>query len=163
MSDRAEVEAVARQVAAQILVRPDWVRGVDYMCQPLRRIAEAGPRETVAAIAVRAETILRDIAAADPLTIARRYYDLLPRQPDHPLTGAVIAALSDAPTVMRMLRACGADLAVRKDDSGENFLAIHDLSGAVDMGDAFKTALMTAMTWAATAGPRPQGDLHTVH
>ena len=163
MAEGSEMEEMARRVAAQVLVRPDWAHEVERACLPLRRIAEDCRSQGVGAIAARAETILRDIAAADPLTVARRYYDLLPRQPDHPLTSAVIAALSDGAKVMRMLRDCGADIAMRKDDTGDNYLAIHDLSRTADMGDAFKTALMTAMTWAATEGPKPRGELHLIH
>jgi len=169
MTETPNIEAVARQLAGQFLLARDWRAKLGRSVLMLDRLdceTFAGgiySAKTVQAMAWRAAEILFEIAVADPLTVARLYFDLLPRRPEHPLTAAVIAALSDGPTVVKLLRAHGMALDVRKDESGSSFLTIHDMGVSHDLADPFKDAIRKAMDWSAMTGPQPQGGLHSIH
>lgn len=169
MSMRADQETLARALAAQVLRAEDWVERLEGICLAMRVAAERVPAhsphtpETMRAVAARAEAILRQIANADPLTIGRLYFDLLPRDPDHPLTKSVVAAFSDGRAVIRMLRDSGTRLDIQKDDTGENFVTIHDIKQAKGLGNGLKNAIIRAMALTAEMGCPPQGDLHRLH
>lgn len=169
MTKPAQVEALSRALAARVLKEPDWSERLDPICLAIR---DAGNRsvpgaalslKTAQAVAARAEAILRDINALDPLSIGQRYFDLLPRQDSHPLTAAVIAALNDGPAVIRMLRACGTEVAILKDDAGTSFIEINDLHRAPDLGEGMKAAIRNALAVTAEISQQPQGALHQLH
>ena len=169
MTSASEIETVSRQLAAHFLLAPDWQARLGHAIQTLHRIdartfaGGAHSPETIQGIVRRTLDILFEIAAADPLTVARLYFDLLPRVPGHPLTAAVIGALSNGAAVLNLLRGYGAELDVLKDDVGASFIALHDLEQSHGMTDGFKDAIRKAMDWACAAGPHPQGGLHRIH
>lgn len=169
MSTQANEELLSRALVAQVLRAADWHERLDQICANIQRAGEntpaaaANPPATMRRVATRAQDILREIAASDALTVGRLYFDLLPRDPQHPLTNAVIAALSDRRAVVRMLRECGTKVDVRKDEEGVDYLTIHDVEHADGLGDGFKRAIQTAMTLSTELGRRPHGDLLPIH
>jgi|GEM_PF-1955496 hypothetical protein len=169
MSTHADEEILARALAAQVLKAPDWAARLDAICSAMREAAGRAstpaphtPR-TLRRVAIRAETILRHIARSDALTVGRLYFDLLPRDPAHPLSAAVVAALSDGRAVIRMLRESGTRFDVHKDGTGANYITVHDLDHAGGLGDGFKTAIIRALALTAHVGSPPQGGLHRIH
>lgn len=169
MDKQADREALARALAAQVLKAPAWAERLDTICQNMALAADRPVPGAVhapafmRAVAERAEAILRHIAQADPLTVGRLYFDLLPRDPNHWLTARVMAAFHDGPAVLRMLKDHGTRLELLKDDSGENYLAIHDLGQASGLSDGFKVAIIRALAMTAHLGQPPKGELHSVH
>lgn len=154
------VEMMARQVVATLLRNPRWQERLDPVCQSLHEdAARAHPRRIMQAVAVRAENMLRHIAQGDYVAIGRLYFDILPGA-GHPLTEAVIEALSQPESALRLLRESGLEPTLRKDGTGASFLEIdvpdfdHDLCGAT------REAIIEAMT---TVGEEPSGPLHTLH
>lgn len=161
MPRKDTIETLARNLAAIVLHDPAWNTRLDDLCTSLHRAAaHIKPNGHMAAVVRRAETILREIAASDPATIGRRYFDLLPRQPEHPLTAAVVQALSDRATVLSMLRDAGVAPRLLKDDDGTTFIVLDGLDDAHDLSDGMKRAILEAMT--ADALP-PRGGLHVLH
>lgn len=164
-----DTEMLARILAARMLRAPDWADRLDEVCRGLHDAAEhpaaPGPHapETLRAIAARAEAILRHIAASDALTVGRLYFDLLPRDPAHPLAAAVTAALGDGRAVLRMLRDSGLRLDVRKDDAGTSFVTIHDMERAQGLSDGFRAAILEALALTAQLAAPPRGRLHPIH
>lgn len=154
------VEVMARQVAAAVLRNLRWRQRLDETCQSLHADAAlATPRQTMVSVAKRAEAILRHIAQADPISIGRLYFDILPPQP-HPLTVAVISALSQPEAVVQMLRDAGMAPQLRKDGSGASFIEIEAPDDHHQMSPATRAAITSAMT---SVGEEPQGALRTIH
>lgn len=155
------IEDLARNLASIVLHDSAWDRRLDDLCAALRRAANhIKPGGHMAAVVSRAETILRQIAVSDPVTVGRLYFDLLPRQPDHPLTAAVIKALSDRDTVLAMLREAGVAPRLLKDDCGTTYIVLEGLDDANALSNGMKRAIVEAMTAEA---PPPRGGLHTMH
>lgn len=168
MTHSSDIETIARQLAAHFLMAPDWKTRLDGAVQTLQRIdAQIFARgiytpEIIQAMVCRTTEILFEIAASEPLTVARLYFDLLPRQPDHPLTASVIAALSDGPALVRLLRSHGITLEMTKDEAGSNFIILYGMDGTHDMAASFMGAVQKA--WVdAEVGPQPQGGLYRIH
>lgn len=161
MSRREEIETLARNLASVVLGDPEWREGLDDRCAALVEAAgKIRPVRKMTAVATRAGAILRHIAAADVLTIGRLYFDLLPRDGDHPLTRAVMQALRDRRAVLDMLRAAGMQPRLLKDEDGTTFIVLDGLDDAADVSDTMKAAIRAAM--GAPAEP-PRGVLHAVH
>lgn len=155
------VETLARNLVSVVLRTGDWADRLDDRLAALHRAARRiRPDGHMAAAVRRAEAILRDMVRLDAATIGRLYFDLLPRQPDHPLTAAVAAALSDRDVVLAMLRAAGISPRLLKDGDGTTFIVLEGLDEAEALSDGMKEAIRAAMTVAA---PAPRGGLHTVH
>lgn len=155
------VETLARNLVTLVLHESDWAERLDDLFAALHRAAaRIQPPSRMVAVVRRAETILRDIAELDAASIGRLYFDLLPRRPDHPLTAAVIAALSDRETVLSMLREAGISPRLLKDDDGTTFIVLDGLDAAKQLSDGMREAIRVAMT--VPVGP-PQGGLHTLH
>lgn len=155
------VEQLARNLASIVLHDPAWEGRLEGLCETLHRAAaHIKPMGIMAAVVRRAETILRQISAADPVTVGRLYFDLLPREVTHPLTAAVVRALSDRDTVLAMLRDAGVSARLLKDDSGITFIILDGLDRARDLSEGMKQAILEAMTAEA---PPPRGGLHAVH
>lgn len=168
MTQSSDIEIIARQLAAHFLTAPDWKERLSGAVENLKRIdAEVFAKgaytpEVIQTMVSRTAEILFDIAVSEPLSIARLYFDLLPRQPDHPLTASVIAALSDGPALVRLLRSHGTNLEMLKDDSGATFITLNGMEQTHQMSDSFKSAVQKA--WVdASIGPQPQGGLHRIH
>ena len=160
MAYRDEVEAMARQLVRVILRNPRWDDRLDDLCHSLRvDAAEASPRQTMIAVAARAETMLRHIAQGDYVAIGRLYFDLLP-EIGHPLTDAVIAALSQPAAALRLMRESGLEPQVRKDESGTSFIEIEVPDHSHALCDATRDAITAAMT---SVGEEPLGALRTIH
>lgn len=160
MAHYDKVEQMARQVVAILLRNPRWDARLDALCQSLHDdAAKATPKRTMMAVAARAETMLRHIAQGDYVAIGRLYFDILPAA-GHPLTDAVIKALSQPDAALRMMREAGLHPQVRKDDTGTNFLEIDVPDFGHDMCAATRQAVTAAMT---TVGEEPTGALRTVH
>lgn len=155
------VERLAKQLAAQILRDPHWDRHLDQLCQMMHADARMGkPRRTLTRAALRAEAILRHIAEAEPATIGRLYFDLMPSQPGHPLTNAVAEALATPETALRMLRDAGLNPQVLKDGNGENYIQIDTPDRTHALCEAARAAIVAAMT----GGRRPPvGRLVAIH
>lgn len=168
MTQSSDIETIARQLAAHFLVAPDWKARLGGAVQTLQRIdAQTFARgaytpEIIQAMVSRTAEILFNIAVSEPLTVARLYFDLLPRQPGHPLTASVIAALSDGAALVRLLRSHGINLEMAKDEAGSTFITLHGTDQARDMANSFKEAIQKAWVDAAVE-PRPQGGLYRVH
>lgn len=161
MSRHDEIEALARNLASIVLYDADWQDRLDERCTSLGHAAtQIKPVRKMTAVVARAEGILRHIAQADALTIGRLYFDLLPRNPTHPLTEAVLAALQDRKAVLDMLRAAGMQPRLLKDETGTTFIVLDGLDDASDLSDTMKAAIRAAMT--APAEP-PRGGLHAMH
>lgn len=161
MRTRDDVEGMARKLAAVVLQDEDWQQRLDELCAALARAAaHLRPARRMSAVVARAEAILRHITDADLVTIGRLYFDLLPRRPDHPLTQAVVTALSDRNAVLAMLRAAGMQPRLLKDEDGDTFIVLDGLDEAHDLSDGMKAAIRAAMT--APAEP-PRGGLHVMH
>lgn len=160
MARHDQVENMARHVVAAILRNPRWDDRLDELCASLHAdAAQATPRGVMVAVAVRAETMLRHIAQADPVAIGRLYFDVLPAA-GHPLTDRVIDALSQPEGALRLLRDCGLEPTLRKDDSGASFLEIDVPDRLAPVCDATRDAIVAAMT---TIGDEPVGALRTLH
>ena len=155
------VENLARNLVCIVLREGDWAERLDDLFAALHRAAHRiRPAGIMASVVRRAESILRDMTRMDAASIGRLYFDLLPRQAEHPLTAAVIAALSDRDTVLSMLREAGISPRLLKDDDGTTFIVLDGLDEAEDLSDGMKEAIRAAMTVPA---PTPQGGLHTLH
>lgn len=169
MTKASDIETVARQLASHFLLEPDWRSRLGGSVATLQRIdpqsfaGGAYAPETVQTIIDRTAEILFHIALSDPLTVARLYFDLLPRLPNHPLTSSVITALSDGRAVLELLRRHGAEFQIRRDDTGASFITVHGMDRVRGMDDSFKGAIRTAMDWADAVGPHAQGGLHWIH
>lgn len=161
MTRKDTIEALARNLTTIVLHDPAWNARLDDLCGALHRAAgHIKPAGHMLAVVRRAEAILRQIAQSDPATVGRLYFDLLPRQPDHPLTAAVVAALSDRATVLTMLRDAGVRPRLFKDEDGTTFIVLEGLDQARDLSPGMKDAIVAAMT--AEALP-PRGGLHAMH
>jgi len=154
------VEIMARQLVGVILRNPRWNDGLDDLCRTLHvDAAKASPRQTMIAVAARAETMLRHIALGDYVAIGRLYFDLLP-EIGHPLTDAVITALSQPASALRLMRESGLEPQLRKDENGTTFIEIEVPDHSHALCDATRNAIATAMT---SVGEDPQGALRTIH
>ncbi|MCR6631220.1 MAG: hypothetical protein NVV74_14880 [Magnetospirillum sp.] len=161
MSSAESVEGLARKLASIVLRQEDWRERLDGLCAALAAAAgRVRSARRMVAVVARAEAILRHVAVADAATIGRLYFDLLPRQPGHPLTEAVIAALSDRGAVLDMLRAAGMRPRLLKDGDGTTFLVIDGLDEAAALSDGMKAAIRAAM---AADAPPPHGPLQVMH
>lgn len=161
MSGYDDMEDLARNLAAMVLHEPCWRDHLDERCAALARAAaRIRPVRKMRAVVKRAEAILRHVAEADAATVGRLYFDLLPRDCAHPLTRAVMAALSDRRQVMDMLRAAGMRPRLMKDEDGTTFLVLDGLDEATALSDGMKAAIRAAMI--TPAGP-PRGGLHVMH
>ncbi|MGE5515016.1 MAG: hypothetical protein ACM31D_04260 [Bacteroidota bacterium] len=161
MTQRDDTESLARNLASIVLHDPQWRDSLDERCAALVNAASRiKPVRKMTAVVKRAEAILRHVAEADALTIGRLYFDLLPRTPGHPLTEAVLAALSDRRAVLGMLREAGMQPRLLKDEAGTTFIVLDGLDDAPDMSDTMKAAIRAAMTAPAEA---PRGGLHAMH
>ena len=160
MAHRDNVETMARHLVAIVLRNPRWDSRLDELCLSLREDARrASPRPAMMAVAARAETMLRHIAQRDYVAIGRLYFDLLPAA-GHPLTEAVILALSQPAGALRLLREAGLEPSLRKDATGASFLEVEIPDRAADICDTTRDAIVEAMT---SGGEAPQGALHTLH
>lgn len=163
------IETYARRLVGGYLTRHDWLDGMPSFCRVLRTVSPDSlindhlTRQQAQLVLLRAEQILHDMADLDPLTIAQRYFDLLPRQADHPLTQAVMQSLSHGPSVLELLRRCGVQVELCKDQDGENFLILPALDDCSALGDGLKQAMGAALSAARAVGPAPAGGLYSIH
>lgn len=155
------IEEMARQLAAYCLRDPRWEDRLEEICRTLRADAlRAEPRRPMIAVAARAEAMLRHIFHCDPVSIGRLYFDLLPRQPGHPLTERVIAALADPANAIALLRDAGLHPRVGKDDDGTSVIEISLPEETPALCDAARDAIVTALLAGETA---PRRAIHTIH
>jgi hypothetical protein len=160
MARHDDVECMSRQLVAIILRNPRWHHGLDDLCQSLHAdAAHAQPRRLMMAVAARAETILRHIAQGDHVSIGRLYFDVLPALP-HPLTQAVITALEQPESALRLLRESGFAPRLRKDDTGTSFIEIEIPDTDKAVCPATSDAIIAAM---GEMGEAPMGELRTIH
>lgn len=156
-----EIETLARELAGSALRQQDWRLQIDPLCAALAQAApQIKPARDRKAVLARAAFILRHMATTDFATLGRLYFDLLPPDNNHPLTSAVLAALSDRRAVLDMLRAAGMEPRLMKDEDGTTFLVIDGLEQADGLSPVMKDAIRAAMTVDA---PCPHGGLHALH
>ena len=157
-----KVELMARELAAILLRNLRWRQLLDETCASLHAdAARATPRQVMMAVAVRTESILRHIAQADLISVGRLYFDILPPEP-HPLTVAVIEALSQPESVVQMMRDAGMAPQVRKDAAGVSYIEIETPDDSHQMCAVTRDAVFAAMT---SSGDEPAQRLpmHTLH
>lgn len=159
MARQDVVESMARQLVTLVLRDPRWEERLDAVCASLRTDARRGhPRQTMLAVAARAETVLRHIAQADAVSIGRLYFDLLPGR-GHPLTEKVIHALSLPEGALQLLRDSGFSPDLKKDAHGATVIEIDIPDHPTELCDATRDAIVEAMGDGLTAS----GPLHTLH
>lgn len=159
MAHQDVVEHMARRLVSLVLNDPHWHEKLDPLCASLRTDARrAHPRQTMVAVAARAETVLRHIAQADAVSIGRLYFDLLPGR-GHPLTEKVIHALSQPEGALQLLRDSGFSPDLKKDAGGATVIEIDIPDHPTDLCDATRDAILEAMG----DGQGPTGPLYPLH
>ncbi|OJX80018.1 hypothetical protein [Magnetospirillum sp. 64-120] len=153
------VESMARQLVSLVLRDPCWQDNLEPLCASLHADARrATPRQTMMAVASRAETVLRHIARADAVAVGRLYFDLLPGR-GNPLTEKVIEALSRPEGALELLRDSGFSPSLKKDGNGVTVIEIEIPDHSTEVCDATRDAIIESMGdgW-GSASP-----LHTLH
>lgn len=159
MARQDVVEDMARRLVRLVLNDPQWHEKLETLCASLHVDAHrAQPRQTMLAVAERAETVLRHIAQADAVSIGRLYFDLLPGR-GHPLTEKVIHALSQPEGALQLLRDSGLAPCLKKDAGGATVIEIDIPDHLGTLCDATRDAILDAMGDGLTA----PGPLHTLH
>jgi len=159
MARQDGVESMARQLVSLVLQNPRWQDSLDPLCASLHADARrAQPRQTMVAVAKRAETVLRHIAQADAVAIGRLYFDLLPGR-GHPLTEKVIQALSQPEGALQLLRDSGFSPDLKKDADGATVIEIDVPDHPTKLCAATRDAILEAMG----DGHAGTGPLHTLH
>ncbi|MGE4278369.1 MAG: hypothetical protein AB7G62_02200 [Magnetospirillum sp.] len=153
------VESMARQLVGLILRDPRWEDRLDAVCASLQADSRrATPRQTMIAVAARAETVLRHIAQADAVAIGRLYFDLLPGR-GHPLTEKVIEALSRPEGALALLRDSGFSPNLKKDAHGVTVIEIEAPDHPTALCQATHDAILDAMG----DGTHAVSGLHMIH
>lgn len=159
MARQDVVESMARQLVSLVLRDPCWQDNLEPLCASLHADARrAIPRQTMMAVATRAETVLRHIASADSVAIGRLYFDLLPGR-GNPLTEKVIAALSRPEGALELLRDSGFSPDLKKDVHGVTVIEIAIPDHPTALCQTIRDAILDAMG----DGIAASGPLHTLH
>lgn len=159
MARQDVVESMARKLVSLVLRDPHWEGRLDAVCASLRADSrQATPRQTMMAVAVRAETVLRHIAQADAVAIGRLYFDLLPGR-GHPLTERVVEALSQPEGALELLRDSGFSPDLKKDAHGVTVIEIDIPDHPTALCQTTYDAIIDAMG----DDNIPIAELHTMH